>query len=237
MSNQRYREPRQVESFGMILCSRVNGEVKYGLVKRRYCYGLRKMLNCDFSNARYFEQVSNTEREALLHVCEMRDGYEDVFTNLWSMITYNRIDHKEVSFALAKFLRNRQIIQTRINAVQSVYPDGIWFFPKGRKERKENDLECALREVQEETTLNTRNIQVLPIGIQTDTYNSQWNSKYFVGVVNQIYAQDKSISSCEIERIEWLNIEDTQQRISNDMTGIRNIVRNIDYQVNTMIKV
>ena len=227
---------RQVtNSFGMILCSNVNGVVKYGLVKRRYCYGLRKMMECDFSDERYFQQVSNDEREALLYVCAENEGYEIVFRNLWSLISQTPSEN-EIYRGLRKFLQNKIRIQDGLNTSISVYPDGIWFFPKGRKGQYETDKETAFREVYEETTLASKNVDIHDcIEPQYDTYNKKWNSTYYVGFVNEKHAVNKHIHCREIEMIVWLDVNDTLQRIPNDMHGIKDIVAKIHHQVNNLI--
>ena len=224
-------------SFGMILCSKVNGVVKYGLVKRRYCYGLRKMLECDFSKERYFQQVSNAEREALLYVCAENEHYEMVFRNLWSLISFSQTpSDNEIYHGLRKFLQNKQRIQDGLNTSISVYPDGIWFFPKGRKGQNETDLQTAFREVYEETTLASKNVYVRhSIKRQSDTYNKEWNSTYYIGFVNERHAVNKHIHCREIEMIVWLDVNDTLQCIPNDMQGIKDIVAKIHNQVNNLI--
>ena len=229
---------KKINSFGMILCSNVNGVVKYGLVKRRYCYGLRKMLECDFSKERYFQQVSYAEREALLYICAENAGYEIVFRHLWSLISFSQTpSDNEINLGLLKFIQNKQRVQDGLNTYQSVYPDGIWFFPKGRKGQKETDLQTAFREVYEETTLTSDNINVLPcIERQSDTYNKEWNSTYYVGSVNESHAVNKLIHCREIEMIVWLDFNDTLQRIPNDMQGIKDIVMKIHNQISNSIR-
>ena len=82
-------------------------------------------------------------------------------------------------------------------------------FPKGKKNRSETSLECALRELDEETSLTINNIQIdyqQPIHIEL-SHNNNPAVSLFVAYANEntpVHIKDVN----ELNDIKWFTIEE-----------------------------
>ena len=87
-----------------------------------------------------------------------------------------------------------------------------WEFPKGRRNYQEIDLNCALREFEEETGYSKRDIVVIqnliPFEeIYTGSNFKSYKSKYFIGMLNNGAEPIRSFQKSEVSQIKWLSLE------------------------------
>jgi 8-oxo-dGTP pyrophosphatase MutT (NUDIX family) len=88
-------------------------------------------------------------------------------------------------------------------------------FPKGRmKNRDETELECACREVKEETGIDSTKYTIIPGLIKIVTFiqlNIRYVYKYFVGVMNEIEPIKLNLHNLaqvsEIMDIQWMTFD------------------------------
>ena len=88
-------------------------------------------------------------------------------------------------------------------------------FPKGRmKNRGETELECACREVKEETGIDPSKYTVIPGLVKIVTFiqlNIRYTYKYFVGVMNVIEPATLNLNNLvqvsEIMDIQWMTLD------------------------------
>jgi ADP-ribose pyrophosphatase YjhB (NUDIX family) len=74
---------------------------------------------------------------------------------------------------------------------------GKWSFPKGHKKRSESDLQCALRELQEET-----GITLCSSAAQEPTYHKLAKAGYFLYTVDDTCCARVN-DSTEIDQVAW----------------------------------
>lgn len=210
-------------SVGMILYSQTNNDIRYCLVKRRYGYGMKIILNVSFVDATCFTEISNIERKALLYVCSMKEHWEHIHSKLWRESMWNKdTSSQQYKNCLQKFVDNRETIKTMIKETKSIFPNGIWGFPKGHPEYNETDIQCAVREVREET--NITDISIQPIPILTENYKG-WNYKYFVGSVHKRNAKTITMDNPEISEVVWCSFQDAIALIPKDATDKQNLLK------------
>jgi 8-oxo-dGTP pyrophosphatase MutT (NUDIX family) len=88
-------------------------------------------------------------------------------------------------------------------------------FPKGRmKNKEETELECACREVKEETGIDSSKYTIVPGLIKVITFiqqNVRYIYKYFVGIMNIIEPVKLSLGNIvqvsEIADIQWMSFD------------------------------
>lgn len=83
--------------------------------------------------------------------------------------------------------------------------NGFWGFPKGHVESGENELETAIREVQEET-----GISINPDGKfkETVTYHTEHDLKTVIYFLAKINSKKVLLAKDEIVDFKWLKYED-----------------------------
>jgi len=83
---------------------------------------------------------------------------------------------------------------------RSKYDD--WTFPKGKAEGDETDEACALREVEEETTLRCRLIRPLPSTRYVDARGRPKLVRWWL--MHPLGDPDAAAASNEVDEIRWL---------------------------------
>ena len=83
-----------------------------------------------------------------------------------------------------------------------------WTFPKGKAEDGETDEECALREVEEETTLRCRLVRPLPTTRYVDAKGRPKLVRWWV--MEPIGDPDAAGASNEVDEVRWLTPEEAR---------------------------
>lgn len=208
------------KSYG-IACCRYNPDTKKPeilLIKKRYTYYFfefimgryrrykDKYLRYMFNNMSYYEKME---------ILNMN------FENMWNKIWFS---HKyDYSVYLKKkekfeqtFLPDDRFkrLKKLMNSTENIEP--VWEIPKGRKNEDEKEMDCAIREMREETKL------------KPDSYRILWNVKPFIEAYTDAgvhYTNYYYIAQCldftwkpnidfncidqisEVQDIQWFNVE------------------------------
>jgi len=146
--------------------------IKFLLIQRRHSIGFM-----DFIRGKY--KIDNVDQINSLfqymHETEIELLKIKTFEELWKEIWNNdkiRIENikKEYIIAQEKFNKLKNSISGvdvelnldfYIKNIKPLYSFLEWGFPKGRKDKNETTLDCALREFSEETNINLENINII----------------------------------------------------------------------------
>jgi 8-oxo-dGTP pyrophosphatase MutT (NUDIX family) len=85
-----------------------------------------------------------------------------------------------------------------------------WTFPKGKAHSGESDADCALREVEEETSLRCELVEELPStsyidGKGRDKVVRYWRMRPLDGILRP---------QNEVDAAEWLTVDEARKRLS-----------------------
>ena len=122
------------------------------------------------------------------------------------------------------------IVQNKEGAFLLMYRRGFWDLPKGKLDPGELIPECAVREVQEETGLQTISLGEF-ICMTTHTYFDTWLQKEVVKQTHWYSMKataldtEKLIPQTEedIEKIEWVLMENLPQYLVQTYPTIRSV--------------
>ena len=83
-----------------------------------------------------------------------------------------------------------------------------WGFPKGRRNYQETDINCAMREFEEETGYSKYSIKIiqnlLPIEeIFTGSNHKSYKHKYYIAFMNNNEIANNDFQKNEVSKIEW----------------------------------
>ncbi len=160
-------------------------------------------------------------------ICEknkiLSSNFNDLWNDLWGEeigIQYrNEETESSKKFTQLKegYYNNNELINidTLISRSTSNWTEPEWGFPKGRRNYQENDLDCAIREWEEETGYNRNQIKLinnlLPyeeifIGSNFKSYKH----KYFLAIFkDNIQNVDHPYHDSEISKVLWSTYEDS----------------------------
>ena len=109
-----------------------------------------------------------------------------------------------------------------------------WEFPKGRRNSKEKDLDCALREFEEETGISQDNVTVveniLPFEeIFIGTNHKSYKHKYFLAYMNNDIEEIlHNFQISEVSKIEWKTIDECLESIRPYNLEKKKLITNIN---------
>jgi 8-oxo-dGTP pyrophosphatase MutT (NUDIX family) len=193
---------------------------KYLLIKRRHSLGYM-----EFIRGRYnIEDI-----EGITHLFEQMIQYEidmiksHTFDELWNEIWTDKKKYNEYYSAKEKFLmlKDNQCIDCNlnfyINTAKLKWTSEEWGFPKGRKNTNESEMNCAIREFEEETGLNNneyvllKNINPL-IENLTGTDGKKYKHIYYISIITT----DKKIEKDKNNLKQFEEIGDLDLFFFND---------------------
>ena len=115
------------------------------------------------------------------------------------------------------------LVQNNEGAFLLIYRRGFWDLPKGKLDPGESIPTCALREVQEETGLQTLNVGPF-ICMTTHAYFDTWLQKDVVKETHW-YSMNASalVPEKDIEKIEWVPLDRLPQYLLQTYPNIRSV--------------
>lgn len=194
-----YREcTSPTTSYGIIAYHRdANGVLHYLEVNRKFSIAF-----CEFVRGNYNTRQKGFMFSYLQHLFRNMTMKEknlvktETFHSLWDIMCSNKHPEKKYHFMYKKAkkkytqLKNGvkvtipsgKMIHVTIDSILSrnitTYQTPEWGFPKGRKNKNETGLECALREFTEETGLENKSLRILSDQPITEEYLGS-NGGYF----------------------------------------------------------
>jgi 8-oxo-dGTP pyrophosphatase MutT (NUDIX family) len=166
----------------------------------------------DLSNAVYIHKlIQNMTKD------EQRRIVEQPFQTLWTLLWGNGRDLHSQEFLESKdkfeaLDRMRLVYEYRSN-----YDEPEWGVPKGRRMRKETDIDCAVREFFEETNIS-RDAYTLCVNLQfTETFEGtngvMYKHIYFIGLLTNSKMIDLEqkltpVQRREISQVGWKTFDE-----------------------------
>lgn len=194
-------------SIGIILFRVKNNNVQYLAIRRKETFGY-----CDYVKNRQ----KNYNRTFLRNVI-------DEMTNEEKNIVRNKYDD----------LLTHEVLN--ISATSWTEPE--WGFPKGRRNNGEKDLECGLREFQEETGFNVSDINLIEninpfeelfIGSNLKSYKQKYYLAYTSCSDDEILSR---FQKSEVSKMSWFTIDDCRKYIRPYNSEKLQLINNIHHTI------
>ena len=218
-----------ITSYGIILFRSSDKGPQFLMIRRKDSFGY-----IDFIRGKYmpnnlehlqsmFNEMSVNERAQI-----EANEFDTLWRKMWGE-SYNLYQYKnEESLSRRKFemLRKGVVIntvevslRTLINESKTSWNETEWEFPKGRRNFQEKDLECALREFEEETGYRSSDVTVIenlmPFEeIFIGSNHKSYKHKYFVGFSDKINGPFvPSFQKSEVSKLEWKTVDECNDSI------------------------
>ena len=225
---------KPIISIGIILFRINNNKVEYLMIRRKDSFGFSDFMRGKYTmyNKNYIKNIIDemtlNEKKKILQN-NFLDGTKKNEENLfkkWSSL------HKGIT------IDNTLIkLENLINASKTKWQEPEWGFPKGRRDLQEKDLECALREFEEETGYNKNNIKIIENTIPYEelffgsNYKSYKHKYYLAHIDNNINIYDK-YQKTEVSKIDWKTYEECLECIRPYNIEKKNLLEKINYIIN-----
>ena len=225
-----YNCRKPITSFG-IVCYRINlqNEIEYLLVQRKDSLGyvdfLRGKYNelNDFQLKNIINEMTEEEKNNIINY-----SYNELWDKLW-----NKPNEKYE-------IKNKEKFNYIKSHKASLFNNNIswdepeWGFPKGRRNFKEKDIDCGLREFEEETGYS-KNLLIIIKNLNpfeeifTGSNLKSYKHKYFLTKINYINSlDDTKFQTSEIGNMKWFTFDMCIQKIRHYNIEKINLLKSIN---------
>ena len=213
-----YNCKKPIRSYGIILYKTEGPRKKYLMICRKHTFGFSTIIRGKYSSSNllqiqtYVDSMTNLEKEMI----KTRD-FEELWEYLWCGIMNTRKNNDKTQ-AEIKFNSTKEMIVEFISNSSTNWENAEWEFPKGRMQQGENDIECALREFEEETHIFKNNINLIynvcPFEeIYKGSNEKMYQITYFLAQLKNEEPDLLSFQVEEVSRMEWKDLEECLESI------------------------
>ena len=185
--------------------------IKFLLVQRKHSLNY-----IDFIKGKYNLNDTSNILNMLNHMSMMEvdniknKSFNELWNNLWNKTAHYKIYNNEMIQSCNKFnkLKDSGILNDLLNGC-TPYPSPEWEIPKGRREFNEKNINCAIREFEEETRMKSKDYNILncinPIHDNfIGTNNKEYKHIFYIGQsYNNVILDNDNINNNEIDIIKW----------------------------------
>ena len=212
-----------ITSYGIILFRFSSRGIEYLMIRRKDSFGY-----IDFIRGKYvpnnheqlrniFNEMSVLERDKILG-----SDFETLWKTMWGKQDYsNQYKGEELAsqkkFELLKSgcLINNDLVtlETLINDSYTDWKETEWEFPKGRRNYQEKDLDCALREFEEETGLSKKEIKIIENVMPFEevfigSNHKSYKHKYFLAYTENMEDNLHNYQQTEVSKMAWKTLDE-----------------------------
>ena len=233
-----------ITSYGIIVFRFSQEGIQFLMIRRKDSFGY-----IDFIRGKYsinnlaqlntiIDEMSLDEKNRILTL-----PFETLWSEMWgeSNIQYKNEEYsykKKFDSIREGILVNEKLITIKdiIGISKTRWKETEWEFPKGRRNQKEKDLDCALREFEEETGIPKNDIKiienVLPFEeIFIGSNHKSYKHKYFLAFMEKSSDTDYNLNNfqkTEVSKLEWKTINNCLESIRPYNLEKKELIQNIN---------
>ena len=216
-----------ITSIGIIALRKIQSEIQVLIVNRKDTLAF-----VDFMRGKYnledkdylknlFEKMTQHE-----HYLILNNDFDVLWNYIWGDEIVNQYKNEEKTskfkfeslkngYRLNNFYFDLNILLSLLN---KYYIETEWGFPKGRRNYQEKDINCALREFEEETGYSKNDLivfsNIFPIEeIFTGSNYKSYKHKYYIALMENNKEPDNNFQLNEINEIKWENINNVKEKL------------------------
>lgn len=226
-----------ITSYGIILfrfnMNNINNKednIEYLMIRRKDSFGYIDFIRGKYSpyNIEHIEQIVNemsiSEKERIITL-----PFNILWEQMWGNVANIQYKNEEIiSSKKFEIIKNGVQIENNIIKLEDIVKkshtkwfETEWEFPKGRRNYQEKDLDCALREFEEETGISHNSISVvdnlLPFEeLFIGTNHKSYKHKYFLAHMNESDENQNNLLNyqlTEVSKLDWKSVNQCLESI------------------------
>lgn len=211
---------RPITSIGIICIRKVSNNYEYLCVQRKDSMGYVDILRGKYNLCNHFQlknilaEITKSEYDRLVI-----NDFKTLWIKLWDIQNKKELIQLESNTKSNNEIKLTKLKQTDIfKNFKAKFEEPEWGFPKGRRNFKEADIDCALREFEEETGINRGKINLIENiysleEIFTGSNLKSYKHKYYLAYIDHDNSIDLSnYQKSEIGDIKWLSLDECLKR-------------------------
>lgn len=213
---------------------RDNDSIQFLLIQRKDSLSFVEFIRGKYNpyEEEYLERLIKgmTQKEQAIL---LSSTFDELWQNVWGKSSSVKSHKNDYDISEKKFLIIQEKIPSLVIRNPSKWVEPEWGFPKGRRNPYETDLNCAIREFQEETGLNRQDFTIIqntyPIS-ETFFGSNQvhYCHKYYIAICNKSVNVTMNINNphmaSEIGNIQWCSLNEAIAKIRPDNIEKREIL-------------
>ena len=232
-----------ITSYGVIVFRSTDKGLQFLMIRRKDSFGY-----IDFIRGKYiqhnvehlksiFNEMSVVERKNIIN-----QSFDVLWAKMWGETNIgNQFKSEELAsqkkFDLLKagIQINNEIvsIETLIASSSTNWKETEWEFPKGRRNFMEKDIDCAIREFEEETGIPRNKITIIenlmPFEeIFIGSNHKSYKHKYFLAFMEDNTDLLENYQVTEVSKLDWKSLEDCLESIRSYNLEKKQLILNIN---------
>jgi 8-oxo-dGTP pyrophosphatase MutT (NUDIX family) len=232
-----------ITSYGVIVFRHSINGLQFLMIRRKDSFGYIDFIRGKYSPHNVYQiknmvnEMNNYEKSRIL-----TESFDELWNKMWGETTNTQYKSEELASSSKKMdlIRNGIFVNDELVTLNDIveqsntsWEETEWEFPKGRRNHKEKDLECALREFQEETGISYQKINiienVLPFEeIFIGSNHKSYKHKYFLAYMSDMEEPLNNFQVTEVSKLEWKNIDDCLKSIRPYNLEKKKLITNIN---------
>ncbi len=212
------------------------------MIRRKDSFGYIDFVRGKYSTYNIY-QIQNVIDE--MSIAEKERLLVEPFNTLWHQMwgENTRFQYNNEKFSSSKkyelfkeglLIDNKRVkFSDLVGNSNTAWSETEWEFPKGRREYNEKDLDCALREFEEETGIRRFNIQVVENVIPFEeifigTNHKSYKHKYFLACTTDEDVCLDNFQKTEVSKLEWKSLAECLESIRPYSLEKKRLIQNVD---------
>lgn len=231
-----------ITSYGIIVFRSSEKGIQYLMIRRKDSFGYIDFIRGKYSPYNIYQiqnivnEMSVTEKDRIL-----KEPFTILWSDMWCETTNSQYKNEEIvsckkidSIRAGVTVNDETItLQDIVRKSTTEWRETEWEFPKGRRNFKEKDLDCALREFEEETGILSSKIKivenVLPFEeIFIGTNHKSYKHKYFLAYMNDAEEYLDKFQVTEVSKLEWKTLDECLESIRPYNLEKKELIKNIN---------
>jgi len=232
-----------ITSYGIIVFRSSEKGLQFLMIRRKDSFGY-----IDFIRGKYLPynvfQIQNIVNEMSLVEKEriLKEPFTTLWNNMWGETSNSQYKSEEQSSSKKMEIIKNGIssingetinLTTIVNNSTTQWKETEWEFPKGRRNFKEKDLDCALREFEEETGISTSKIKLIENVLPFEetfigTNHKSYKHKYFLAYMSETEEFLDNFQVTEVSKLEWKTIDECLESIRPYNLEKKELIKNIN---------
>lgn len=233
-----------ITSYGVVVYRKCanSDAVEFLMIRRKDSFGY-----IDFMRGKYQMHDINKMQQLIneMSIDEKHKITSISFETLWHQLWGDKNVRTDEFVAVRKF--ESLTGDTDVSLLELVknsntnWKETEWEFPKGRRNPSEKDLECALREFEEETGYSRTDIDVVENitpyeEIFIGSNNKSYKHKYFLAQMqNPDYGVIPKHQQSEVSKTEWKTLENCLESIRPYSLEKKNVIQSISFVIGNLM--